>query len=67
MLQRIEKRGAKELASKVRQRCSEVFRYAIVTGRAEYNPVPDLASALNTPEKNHYPYLSADELPDFLR
>lgn len=67
VLQRIEKRNAKELASKVRQRCSEVFRYAIVTGRAEYNPAPDLASALNTPEKNHYPYLAADELPEFLQ
>ncbi|EMG9895048.1 tyrosine-type recombinase/integrase [Enterobacter hormaechei] len=67
VLQRIEKRDAKELASKIRQRCGEVFRYAIVTGRAEYNPAPDLASALNSPEKNHYPYLTVDELPDFLR
>ncbi|WP_425529910.1 phage integrase central domain-containing protein [Stenotrophomonas maltophilia] len=24
------------------QHCSEVFRYAIVTGRAEYNPAADL-------------------------
>ena len=49
-LQRIEKRGASELANKVRQRCGEVFRYAIVTGRAEYNPAPDLASALHSYE-----------------
>lgn len=36
VLQHMKERGAPELASKVRQRCSEVFRYAIVTGRAEY-------------------------------
>jgi len=66
VLQRIEKRGAPELASKVRQRCGEVFRYAIVTGRAEHNPAPDLASALQGHQKQHYPFLSATELPEFL-
>ncbi|BCA38807.1 phage integrase [Kluyvera ascorbata ATCC 33433] len=55
-LQRIEKRGASELANKVRQRCGEVFRYAIVTGRAEYNPAPDLASALHSYDRKHYPF-----------
>lgn len=66
VLQRMEKRGAPELASKVRQRCSEVFRYAIVTGRAVYNPAADLGSALQGYEKQHYPFLTAVELPEFL-
>lgn len=67
VLQRMEKRGAPELASKVRQRCSEVFRYAIVTGRAGYNPAADLGSALQGHEKKHYPFLTAAELPEFLQ
>ncbi|HDL8107592.1 TPA: tyrosine-type recombinase/integrase, partial [Yersinia enterocolitica] len=67
VLQRIEKRGALEKTHKVRQRCGEVFRYAIITGRAEYNPAPDLASALSTPKKQHYPFLSAEEMPYFIR
>ncbi|MCK7291749.1 tyrosine-type recombinase/integrase [Enterobacter bugandensis] len=46
VLRLIEARGAIEKAKKVRQRCGEVFRYAIVTGRAIYNPAPDLASAI---------------------
>ncbi len=50
-LRKMEKRGALEKMRKVRQRCGEVFRYAIVTGRADYNPAPDLASALATPKK----------------
>lgn len=61
----IELRGATEKAKKVRQRCGEVFRYAIVTGRAIYNPAPDLASAMQGHEAAHYPFLKADELPDF--
>jgi integrase len=66
VLQRMEKRGAPELASKVRQRCSEVFRYAIVTGRAKYNPAADLGSALQGHEKTALPFLTAAELPEFL-
>lgn len=67
VLKRIEKRGALEKTRKVRQRCGEVFRYAIITGRAEYNPAPDLAIALAVPKQKHHPFLSAEELPHFVR
>lgn len=67
VLRRIEKRGALEKTRKVRQRCGEVFRYAIITGRAEYNPAPDLAIALAVPKQKHHPFLSAEELPYFIR
>ncbi|MCM7571414.1 MULTISPECIES: tyrosine-type recombinase/integrase [Enterobacteriaceae] len=66
-LRRMEKRGALEKMRKVRQRCGEVFRHAIVTGRAEYNPAPDLATALATPKKTNFPFLTAEELPHFLK
>ncbi|HBB0327037.1 TPA: tyrosine-type recombinase/integrase [Escherichia coli] len=65
VLRRMEGRGATEKAKKVRQRCGEVFRYAIVTGRAEYNPAPDLTSAMQGHESSHYPFLNAPELPAF--
>ncbi|NIF59274.1 tyrosine-type recombinase/integrase [Enterobacter sp. Ap-916] len=67
VLRKIEKRGALEKMRKVRQRCSEVFRYAIATGRAEFNPAADLSSALDVHQSNHFPFLKADEIPDFLR
>ncbi|MBO1107948.1 tyrosine-type recombinase/integrase [Plesiomonas shigelloides] len=67
VLSKLETRGATEKARKVRQRCGEVWKYAIVTGRAEYNPAPDLASALVVHEKEHYAFLMKEELPDFLR
>ncbi|HHE6471087.1 TPA: tyrosine-type recombinase/integrase [Providencia rettgeri] len=66
-LRKMEKRGALEKMRKVRQRCGEVFRYAIITGRAEYNPAPDLASALTPPKKQHFPFLTTEELPYFLK
>ena len=66
VLRKIEKRGALEKMRKVRQRCSEVFRYAIATGRAEFNPAADLSSALEVHQSNHFPFLKADEIPDFL-
>lgn len=67
VLRRMESRGATEKAKKVRQRCSEVFRYAIVTGRAEYNPAADLTSAMSGHESKHYPFLTVEELPDFFK
>jgi len=67
VLRRMESRGATEKAKKVRQRCSEVFRYAIVTGRAEYNPAADLTSAMSRHESKHYPFLTVEELPDFFK
>ncbi|WP_323649706.1 tyrosine-type recombinase/integrase, partial [Escherichia coli] len=67
VLRRMVSRGATEKAKKDRQRCSEVFRYAIVTGRAEYNSAADLTSAMSGHESKHYPFLTVEELPDFFK
>ncbi len=67
VLHKIEKRGALEKMRKARQRCSEVFRYAIATWRAEFNLAADLSSALEVHQSNHFPFLKVGELPDFLR
>ncbi|WEP26374.1 tyrosine-type recombinase/integrase [Escherichia coli] len=67
VLKKMEERGATEKAKKVRQRCGEVFRYAIVTGRAEYNPAPDLTSAMQGHESKHYSFLTIEELPAFFK
>lgn len=52
-LRKVEKR---EKLHKARQRYGKIFRYAIITGRAEYNPAFDLASALTPSEKQHFLY-----------
>ncbi len=65
VIRQFEERGAMERASKARRRCGEVFRYAIVTGRAKYNPAPDLADAMTGYRKEHYPFLTIDQIPSF--
>ncbi len=67
VLRKLEKRGVLDKLKKIRQACNQVFRYAIVTGRAEYNPASELAGALSAPKAKHFPHLNVDELPDFLQ
>jgi integrase len=66
IFRKIEARGALEVLRKTRQRCQEVYRYAIATGRAEYNPIADIGGALQTPTTKHYPFLPITELPELL-
>lgn len=66
VFRRIEERGALEALRKVRQRCQEVYRFAIATGRANYNPIADVGGALRTPVTSHYPFLPVAELPGLL-
>lgn len=67
MLRVIEKSGTLETAQIIKQMCGQIFMYAIATGRAERNPVPDLRGALKTPVKKHHAHLKAAELPEFLQ
>ncbi|MDE2154850.1 MAG: tyrosine-type recombinase/integrase [Xanthomonadaceae bacterium] len=46
LLRRIEERGAHETAHRTKQRCGQVFRYAIATARAKHDPTADLRGAL---------------------
>lgn len=52
--QRVEKRGAVESAHRVLQYAGSIFRYAIATGRAERNPVPDLRGAIAPPVRGSF-------------
>lgn len=62
----IEARGALEVARRVLQVCGQVFRYAVMTGRAERDISTDLKGALKTQKKSNYAYLKESELPEFL-
>jgi integrase len=66
-LRKIEKRGALEIARRAGQTCGQVFRYAIATGRAERNPVPDLKDSLKSAQPSHFAAFDVDELPAFLK
>ncbi|HCU2310647.1 TPA: tyrosine-type recombinase/integrase [Klebsiella aerogenes] len=60
-----EDRGAMERADKARRRCGEVFSYAIVTGRARFNPSRDLAGAMRGYRKKNYPFLPMHRIHEF--
>ena len=67
MARAVEDRGTVNTAHRVMQMCGQIFMYAIATGRAERNPVPDLRGALKTAVSKHYSYLNAKELPLYLK
>ncbi len=53
VLRRVEARGTYETARRIRSNCSQIFRYAIVTGRATIDPAAPLVDALKKPEVKH--------------
>ena len=53
VLRKIKERGAVETAHRAKQRASQVFRYAIATGRAAHDPAGDLRGALTPKDVEH--------------
>lgn len=66
-VQKIEKRGAFDLAHRVLQVCGQVFRYGIATGRCTRDLSRDLRGALTPHKKEHQAAVRPEELPDLLR
>ncbi|MBI0678652.1 tyrosine-type recombinase/integrase [Citrobacter koseri] len=67
VLKKMEDRGVLDKLKKTRQACRQIFTYAIITGRAEFNPVADLAGALKTPKKQHFPHLMPAQIGPFIQ
>ncbi len=66
ILQIVIKRGANDIAKRLLQTCGQVFRYAIVTGKASNDITAGLKGMLPSVKKSHHNKLSEKELPDFL-
>jgi integrase len=54
VLRRIESRGALETIHRIRQHCGQVFRYAVSSGRMEYDPTASLRGALPPRKEKHH-------------
>lgn len=67
VLRKMEQRGVLDKLKKTRQACRQIFTWAVITGRAEHNPVVDLAGALKAPKQKHFPHLLTDQIGGFLR
>ncbi len=67
-LKRLEARGNKETAKKVRSFASRVFRYGVATGRCKADPAALLQGALVAPKARHYAaILEPGKLGELLR
>ena len=61
VLQKIEDRGAIDTAHRAKQAAGMVFRFAIASGRAKYDPSAGLKEALAQPKKTHFKSLMKPE------
>ena len=53
VLRKMEDRGILDSAHRTRAICGQIFRYAIVTGRADRDVAADLKGAITSPKKKH--------------
>nr|WP_320010102.1 integrase arm-type DNA-binding domain-containing protein [uncultured Desulfobulbus sp.] len=67
VIREVEARGAGETAKKCLEIMNGVFRYAIQTGLATYNPAADMRGVLKARKVKHHPMIKPEELPAFLQ
>lgn len=68
MLRKIEAKGIAYTASRLREVCGQIFRFAIATGIAENNPASHLLGAMPKPATTHRPAITdRREFGKFLR
>jgi integrase len=63
VLRRFEKRGTLEMGAKCRRMASQIFRYAVHTGRATSDPAALLVGAIAPPTVTHRATVQQKEMP----
>ncbi len=66
-IQKIENRGALDIAKRALQTSGQIFRYAIATGRANIDLSASLKGVLTARKTKHHPHLKEKELPNFFK
>jgi len=66
VVEQIGERGTIEMAKRVKQLMSQVFRYAAQRGLCTFNPAADLRGILPSTEEKHHACVHPGELPDLL-
>jgi integrase len=54
VIRRVDSRGARYTAHRVRSQISQIFRYGIATGVAKVDPAKDLIGAIPSPREKHF-------------
>ncbi|MCD5360299.1 tyrosine-type recombinase/integrase [Chromobacterium aquaticum] len=66
VLRKVESAGNIDTTKRLRQRCSAVFRLAILTGRGDSDPAAPLTDALKTQQSTPRKALMREDIPAFL-
>ncbi len=68
VLRKVEARGAIEVAKRLRQSISSIFRFAIAEGHAKFNAAADVGEALKpSPRVRHFSMVKTGEMHDLVR
>jgi integrase len=67
IMRTVETNGTFETRDRLLQTISAVFKYAIATGRAKYNPAEIRMALADRPKIAHFPCITTAEAPAFLR
>ncbi len=62
----IETRGVYEVTRRINQYCSQIFRYAVITGRTERDLTRDIQGALKNKKTEHHAAIEIKDLPDLI-
>ena len=66
VIQDIENRGAKEIARRDLQMCSQIFRYAVSHSYCSSDPTLALRGALQPVKQQHFASIEINDLPDLI-
>jgi len=66
-IRKVEEKGNLDLAHRIMQTCSQVFKYGVATGKCERDVTADLQGALKPVKSKSLPHLKEKELPSFLK
>lgn len=67
IMRTVEANGTFETRDRLLQTIGAVFKYAIATGRAKYNPAEIRMALTDRPKVEHFACITPAELPEFLR
>lgn len=62
MLRKVESKGLLETAARLKQKVSQVYRYAVIEGKAEADPATALKGALKAPKVKHHAAITDPKL-----
>lgn len=67
VVKRIEARGANDVARRVLNICSQIFRYGMPLGKCDFDVTMGITQTLEFVKRKNYKCISVEELPDLLK